>query len=75
VATNLQNPLPNVRRTKINLALTYDELSPLGKKLHDLAQEIELSDEPEFSEADVERELMARRGGSQPDGNEDAHIR
>jgi len=52
-----------VKPTQIKTVLSEKEMSPLGKKLMKIAKEIENSDEPAFSEADIERELEKRRGG------------
>lgn len=52
-----------VKRTKIEQHLNDDEISPLGKKLMQIALEVERSNEPSFDEADIEKELEKRRGG------------
>jgi hypothetical protein len=62
MAFNLKNDLPHIRRPVIR-NLTYEEMSPLRKKLYDIAREIELSDELAYSEEGIERELATRRGG------------
>jgi len=48
-------------------------MSPLGKKLHGIAREIELSDEPAYDEKAIERELKERRGGHSHD-DENSHV-
>ena len=53
-----------VRRTNVKTWLTPETMSPLGRELFEIAKEIEESDEPAFDEADIERELEKRRGGS-----------
>lgn len=61
-------PVWPVRRTELKPWLAEESLSPLGRELLRLAREIEQSDEPEFDEAAIERELNQRRGGYIPDG-------
>lgn len=56
-----------VRRAKLNTSTDPRDWSPLGRKLMKLAAEIEASDEPAMSEADLERELRMRRGGYSSD--------
>lgn len=64
MASNLnKSETPPVRRAKIKPGLKYQDMSPLGEKLHDLAEEIELSNEPAYSEEDIQRELDRRKGG------------
>ncbi|QQS46549.1 MAG: hypothetical protein IPM66_22050 [Acidobacteriota bacterium] len=58
-----QQVVPPVRRADVKTWLTYEEMSPLGRRLMDIAREVEASDEPAMSEADLERELARRRGG------------
>jgi hypothetical protein len=51
-------------RTHIKPWLKYEDMSPLGKQLHDIAKEIELSDdEPAYDMAAIKKELRERRGG------------
>lgn len=52
-----------VKPTQIKTLLNEKDMSPLGKKLMEIAKEIENSDDPAFDEADIERELEKRRGG------------
>lgn len=74
MASNLtKNDGPQIRQAYVRPHLSYEEMSPLGRALFDLAKEIELSDEPAMDEAAIERELARRRGGySQED--EDSHV-
>ncbi|MCY7376209.1 MAG: hypothetical protein LH472_09595 [Pyrinomonadaceae bacterium] len=58
----------HVKQTQIKPFLSEKEMSPLGRKLMKIAEEIESSDEPACSEADIERELEKRRGGFVEDG-------
>jgi hypothetical protein len=62
-----------VRRAQVKPWLKYEDMSSLGKELHDIAKEIELSDEPAFSESEVEKELKERRGGHSHNDKE-SHI-
>ena len=48
--------------------LTAETMSPLGRELMELADEIEVSDETPMDEEAIERELIRRRGGYSPDG-------
>lgn len=52
-----------VRRAKLNTSMDPRDWSPMGRELMRIAAEIEASDEPGMSEADLERELQLRRGG------------
>jgi hypothetical protein len=59
----------SVRQADVKTWLTYETMSPLGRTLMDIAREIENSDETAvMSEEDIERELTARRGGYDKDG-------
>jgi hypothetical protein len=74
MASNLnkqENPL--VRPASLKTDLAYEDMSPLGKTLHDIADEIEHSDEPAFNENDIEKELEERRGGHSHN-DENSHI-
>ncbi len=62
-----------VRQADVKPWLTYEDMSPLGRKLHDIAKEIELSDEPAYSEQEIQKELKERRGGHSHN-DEDSHI-
>ena len=57
-----------VRPTEVKLWLTAETMSPLGRELMELADEIEVSDETPMDEEAIERELIRRRGGYSPDG-------
>ena len=62
--TNLnKNDIFYIKPTQIKTVLDEKEMSPLGRKLMKIANEIENSDEPAFDETDIERELEKRRGG------------
>lgn len=50
-----------ISRTKLNPSAR--KISELGAKLTRIAREIEASDGPAFTEADIENELEKRRGG------------
>ncbi len=52
-----------VRRARLNTSTDPRDWSPLGRRLMKIAAEIEASDEPGMSEADLEKELQMRRGG------------
>lgn len=54
--------LPTVRATEVKPWLTPETMSPLGRELMKIAEEIEASDTAEMSEGDIERELSLRRG-------------
>jgi hypothetical protein len=54
-------------RTDIKASLSFDSMSPLGKKLYKIAREIELSEESALSEHEIREELRLRRGGRQPE--------
>jgi hypothetical protein len=60
--------IPLVRPTEVKTWLTYETMSPLGRELMKIAQEIENSDATEMSEEDIERELAQRRGGYSRNG-------
>jgi len=60
-------PTPVVGQTRVKEWLTYDTMSPLGRDLMNIANDIERSDEPAFDEQAIERELTARRGGYSKD--------
>jgi len=62
------NQQPPVRTTEVKLWLTAETMSPLGRELMALADEIEVSDEAPMDEEAIERELIRRRGGYSPDG-------
>jgi hypothetical protein len=53
--------LPTVRPTEVKTWLTPETMSPLGRKLIKIAEEIETSDTAEMSEEDIESELALRR--------------
>ena len=55
--------ISTVRPTDVKTWLTYETMSPLGRELMKIAEEIEASDAMEMSEDDIERELALRRGG------------
>ena len=57
-----------VRRAELNTSLDEHDMSPMGRKLMKIAAEVENSDEPAYSETDIERELEKRRGGYVADG-------
>ncbi len=52
-----------VRRAELNTSLDERDMSPMGRKLMKIAAEIENSDEPAMSKADIERRLQMGRGG------------
>ena len=54
--------LPTVRSTEVKFWLTPETMSPLGRELIKIAEEIETSDAAEMSEDDIERELALRCG-------------
>jgi hypothetical protein len=58
-----------VRRTEVKTWLTEETMSPLGRELMRLADEIQASDEPALDEEDIEKELNKRRGGYAEDGD------
>lgn len=63
-----QHVSPSVRRTDVKTWLTDETMSPLGRELMKLAEEIGNSDEPALDEEAVENELKRRRGGYAEDG-------
>jgi vacuolar-type H+-ATPase subunit C/Vma6 len=66
---NLKQPLEYlVRQTEIKTWLTEETMSPLGRELMKIANEIEASDEQAFDEEDIEKELLRRKGGYAEDG-------
>jgi hypothetical protein len=73
MASNLDKSLPEIPQAKIDNGLEYENMSPMGKKLYDLARLIELSDEPENGEAVISRELKERQGGHSHN-DEDPHV-
>jgi hypothetical protein len=74
MATNLtKNDNPKVRQADVRPSLSYEEMSPLGRDLFDIAKEIEASDDPAMDEAAIERELARRRGGYAQE-YEDPHL-
>ncbi|MFN0119540.1 MAG: hypothetical protein ACKV2V_03450 [Blastocatellia bacterium] len=56
-----QNSIPLVQSTDIKAWLTAETMSPLGRELLRLAEEIAQSDEEPMDEAAIERELSQRR--------------
>ena len=60
--------LPTIRSTEVKFWLTPETMSPLGRELIKIAEEIETSDAAEMSEDDIERELALRRGGYDRNG-------
>jgi hypothetical protein len=64
------NEIPQVRRAYIPPDLTYETMSELGRELYDLSMEIAASGEGLLSEEELEQELIRRRGGYIPDGNQ-----
>ncbi len=62
------NQQPPVRPTEVNLWLTAETTSPMGRELMEIVDEIEASDEAQMDEEAIERELIRRRGGYSPDG-------
>ena len=62
------NQQPAVRPTEVKSWLTAETMSPLGRELMELADEIEVSDETPMDEEAIERELIRRRGGYSPNG-------
>lgn len=63
MASNLNKFDYTVQPTAINPRLGYEDMSPLGKKLYDIANEIEHSDDPAPSESEIQKELRERRDG------------
>ena len=55
--------LPTVRPTEVKPGLTSETMSPLGRELMKIAEQIEASDAAEMSEDNLECELALRRGG------------
>ena len=62
------NQQPPVRPTEVKLWLTAETMSPLGRELMDLADEIKVSDETPMDEEAIERELIRRRGAYSANG-------
>jgi len=52
-----------VKRAEVKTWLTYETMSPLGRTLMEIAQQIEDSDDPALDEEEIEREIQRRRGG------------
>lgn len=74
MASNLnKTEFPVVRQAEIKQELVYEDMSPLGKQLSNIAKEIEASDEPAFDEEEIEKELEERRGGHSHN-DETSHI-
>ena len=74
MASNLNNLNKlSVRQAEIDLSLAYENMSPVGKMLHDIANEIAQSDDPAASEQEIEKELRERRGGHSHD-DEDSYV-
>ena len=59
---------PTVRPTEVKTWLTPETMSPLGRTLMKIAEEIEASDTVEMNEEEIERELALRRGGYNRNG-------
>ena len=59
---------PAVAETAVKRWLTYESMSPLGRALMSIANDIEKSGERALDEQAIERELATRRGGYTPDG-------
>jgi hypothetical protein len=62
------NQWPPVRATTVKTWLTLETMSPLGRDLMELADEIEGSDETPMDEEALEQELIKRRGGYSRNG-------
>ncbi len=58
---------PPVRPTDVKTWLTAETMSPLGRELMEIADQIERSDDTPMDEAAIDRELSRRRGGYAPD--------
>jgi hypothetical protein len=52
-----------VPETEIKTWLTAEQMSPMGRQLMKIAQEIEESDETAMDEREIEQELRRRQGG------------
>lgn len=52
-----------IRTAQINPLHPLESLTPMGRKLLEMAEKIASSDELPFSEEDIENELTTRRGG------------
>lgn len=57
------NERPPVQMTNVKTWLKKDNMSPLGRDLMRIAEEIDNSDEPPMDEEAIERELLKRKGG------------
>jgi hypothetical protein len=68
MAQTNRNVFPAVRATEVKPWLTPETMSPLGRELMKIAEEIEASDAAEMSEEDIEQELALRRGGYNRNG-------
>lgn len=64
---NLRQQTP-IRPTEVKTWLTAETMSPLGRELMEIADEIERSDEEPLDEDALEWELIRRRGGYSADG-------
>ena len=64
---NLHEP-PPVQMTNVKTWLTLEEMSPLGRDLMKIAEEIDNSDETPMDEEAIERELLKRKGGFSNNG-------
>jgi hypothetical protein len=58
-----RNEERTVRHADLDWNMTYEDMSPLGKELFLIARDVENSDESAYSEADIQSELLQRRGG------------
>ena len=62
------NQQPPIRPTELKPWLTRETMSPLGRELMEIADQIESSDETPMDEEALERELIRRRGGYSGNG-------
>jgi hypothetical protein len=63
VRSNIGKKSFKIRRAELNLSSEGYKMSPMGEELMRIAMEIQDSDEPAMSEADIEERIRMGRGG------------